>query len=1090
MDLTFFNPRAQKEADFLAAFCARQNTLEFFLRQLRRLAGSQAPAQHHLIVAPRGYGKTSLLRRIAIAIRQDDSLRAHWLPLSFREEQHNVISLDVLWQNCLQSLQEALDSEGADDATLDALDDVIDQHAPRSQLKREAQDGRPAEAYLMDYCRRHGRRPLLLIDNLDALLAGLSTEHQWAWRASLQAANGPVLLAAAARYPDALRDHDAAFYDFFRLHPLERLSDAEVMQCLSHIARQRGDKGVAVLNQLQRQPGKIATLNTLAGGNPRTLSVLYSVLEAHMNEDVLDNLSAMLDQFTGWYQARTEELPMQARAVFDAVALHWDPITAAQLASVTGLEVTVINSQLSRLDKQGYIEAVKLSHNGKGRNAYQVSERFYNIWYLMRHGSRRLERRIRFLTAFLQSLYTPDECQQLSERLLQRPRVEPATALALAHNLPASETRQRLLNAVEAQLDDDASLAQEYHKVRRILAEQDQAASSSSRALPWPESVATLIEQERYTQAEVVLRQALAHTPDDASLWFHLGRLLHKHLGRYEEAEATYRQAIELDAKDATPWNGLGNLLHYRLARYDEAETAYRQAIELDAKYANPWNDLGNLLYYRLARYEEAEAAYLQAIKLDAKYANPWNDLGNLLQYRLARYDEAEAAYLQAIKLDAKYANPWNGLGNLLQYRLARYDEAEMAYRQAIELDAKDAYPWNGLGHLLQRRLARYDEAETAYRQAIKLDAKYANPWNGLGNLLQHRLARYDEAETAYRQAIELDAKYAYPWNNLGNLLHYRLARYDEAEAAYRQAIELDAKYATPWNGLGNLLHYRLARYDEAEAAYRQAIGLDSKDATPWAGLGDLLQDHLVRYDEAEAAYRQAIQLDAKDATPWTNLGNLLQDHLARYDEAEAAYRRAIELDSALSDLWNRLGNLRQDGLGWLDAAQEAYLAGLALEPDNGFLNTNLAYLLSLRLQQPRAAQPYLEKAMKSAEVSAAGQRLLHALAQASAGPASVWSAVQQALASEDPELFGSYQDDLQRLLVWLVEQGHGAEMRVQMLADKYDERYAPLHHAVIALLDREDHLLTINPETRSAAQRLYAGMAQMRRCWRAPLAG
>ena len=556
MDLTFFNPRAQKEADFLAAFCARQNTLEFFLRQLRRLAGSQAPAQHHLIVAPRGYGKTSLLRRIAIAIRQDDSLRAHWLPLSFREEQHNVISLDVLWQNCLQSLQEALDSEGADEATLDALDDVIDQHAPRSQLKREAQDGRPAESYLLDYCRRHGRRPLLLIDNLDALLAGLSTEHQWAWRASLQAANGPVLLAAAARYPEALRDHDAAFYDFFRLHPLERLSDAEVMQCLSHIARQRGDKGAAVLDQLQRQPGKITTLNTLAGGNPRTLSVLYSVLEAHMSEDVLDNLSAMLDQFTGWYQARTEELPMQARAVFDAVALHWDPITAAQLASVTGLDVTAINSQLSRLDKQGYIEAAKLSHSGKGRNAYQVSERFYNIWYLMRHGSRRLERSIRFLTAFLQSLYTPDECQRLGERLLQRSRIEPATALALAHNLPASETRERLLGAVEAQLDNDPSLTQEYHKVRRAIAEHGQAASQGSQTIAWPASVATLIEQESYTQAEAVLRQALEHVPDDASLWFSLGRLLHKHLERYEEAEATYRQAIELDAKYASPWNG------------------------------------------------------------------------------------------------------------------------------------------------------------------------------------------------------------------------------------------------------------------------------------------------------------------------------------------------------------------------------------------------------------------------------------------------------------------------------------------------------------------------------------------------------
>src|SRR3989304_994794 len=106
MDLTFFNPHAQSEVDFLASFVARHETLDYFLRQLRLLRPGQA-ARHHLIVAPRGYGKTALLRRIAIAVRAEADLARTFIALTFREEQHNVISLDVFWRNCLQSLLEA-----------------------------------------------------------------------------------------------------------------------------------------------------------------------------------------------------------------------------------------------------------------------------------------------------------------------------------------------------------------------------------------------------------------------------------------------------------------------------------------------------------------------------------------------------------------------------------------------------------------------------------------------------------------------------------------------------------------------------------------------------------------------------------------------------------------------------------------------------------------------------------------------------------------------------------------------------------------------------------------------------------------------
>jgi len=75
-----------------------------------------------LVVAPRGYGKTSLLRRVAIAVRVEADLAKSFIALTFREEQHNVISLDVFWRNCIQSLLEAREDENASETEIQRLD--------------------------------------------------------------------------------------------------------------------------------------------------------------------------------------------------------------------------------------------------------------------------------------------------------------------------------------------------------------------------------------------------------------------------------------------------------------------------------------------------------------------------------------------------------------------------------------------------------------------------------------------------------------------------------------------------------------------------------------------------------------------------------------------------------------------------------------------------------------------------------------------------------------------------------------------------------------------------------------------------------
>lgn len=381
-----YNPDLLSKPELIAHFVARRSLLE----QLASDLGREGETQHHLIVGQRGMGKTTLLRRLRHAVEDDPDLDRRWIPLAFPEEQYNISRLSDLYLNCIDALGDALEQRGRH-AEARKLEEAVTNLPDRDEPAR----AKRALDILLSHADKLGRRLLLLIDNLELILDRLK-QQQWGIRELLSAEKRLLLIGSCSAPMEITYRYKEPFYDFFQIHELRGLSEEETREVMLNLARLEG--AVAIERALVRDPARLQTLRVLTGGNPRTIALLYSVLSRGMVGDVRSDLERLLDQCTPLYRARFDALPPQAQQIVAALAIRWDPATAGELAELVRLETNTVSAQLNRLVQQGVVEKVRSDPTSK--TAFQIAERFFNIWYLMRAG-RRVRRRLIWLVEFL-----------------------------------------------------------------------------------------------------------------------------------------------------------------------------------------------------------------------------------------------------------------------------------------------------------------------------------------------------------------------------------------------------------------------------------------------------------------------------------------------------------------------------------------------------------------------------------------------------------------------------------------------------------------------------------------------------------------
>ncbi|MEM9921784.1 MAG: tetratricopeptide repeat protein, partial [Bacteroidota bacterium] len=604
--ISIYNPHRLDDKELVNGFIVRHKLFDALLSRIGQEKSDSIP-QHHLIIGQRGMGKTTLLRRIEVELRNNEAYNKDFIPLSFPEEQYNLDRLSKFWLNCLDALADTLEVQERMDYVqrLDAQIQVLE------KIKEETELVDKAFRLFQKMLEELQQRPVLLIDNLNQIFDALEDREHWGLRNQITKKGCPILIGASAAPLEEAYEYGAAFYDSFLFNYLESLSYAEFFKVIRSLAERV--ENTQLVASLPTKKGRLQALYTLTGGNPRTTVLLFQVFTNGFSVDIYKDLDALLESITPLYKARFEELSTQLQVIVDAIALHWDPCQLATLRTLTRLENHQLSPQLKRLVDMGWITKIKPS-KGKGV-AYEIGERFFNVWYLMRRSSRRQKRNLISLTRFLEAFYGEkiDEAARHMIEVKSKHLHHVTIKLALSEATRTKSLRSKLQEGAYSELVAFSK------KDRSVLSQFDLPDDSRFEAIY--EDFKKLEDEGQYLKLEELLLDFLA---------------------KYEES--------------ASAWNALGHTRQYDLKKMDEVEECYLKAISLNSKYSYPWNNLGDLYKNHLSRYEESERAYLKSIELDPKSAYPWNGLGNLYKNHLSRYEEAEKAYLKSIEVDPKYS--------------------------------------------------------------------------------------------------------------------------------------------------------------------------------------------------------------------------------------------------------------------------------------------------------------------------------------------------------------------------------------------------------------------------------------------------
>jgi len=344
--LSKFTPSLLRPETLEAIFVQREDLAADLVASITRATTTKG-RHHHLLVGPRGIGKTHLVsivyHRLMADAKVAKRLRVAWL----REESWEVGSFADL----LEAMLRALHSEYGDEALGDALASL------RGVSDDEAE--RRAERALADWQGDH--LLLLIAENLEDIFEGLGDTGQQRFRAWLQNRRSAVVLATTPSLFEGVSKQTGPFFNFFDVTQLDELTLDEATDLLVKIAELRRDTELADFLRSDTGRRRLKVVEALAGGHPRVWILLSECITTELIDELVPLFIKAMDDLTPYYQSRLKELSRQQRQIVTFLVRGKGAFTVKDIAEGTRQSPKVTGVQIKRLVEVGLVREADLS---------------------------------------------------------------------------------------------------------------------------------------------------------------------------------------------------------------------------------------------------------------------------------------------------------------------------------------------------------------------------------------------------------------------------------------------------------------------------------------------------------------------------------------------------------------------------------------------------------------------------------------------------------------------------------------------------------------------------------------------------------
>lgn len=261
----------------------------------------------------------------------------------------------------------------------------------------------------------------------------------------------------------------------------------------------------------------------------------------------------------------------------------------------------------------------------------------------------------------------------------------------------------------------------------------------------------------------------------------------------------------------------------------------------------------------------------------------------------------------------------------------------------------------------------RFQEAEGLLLEQLERKHNLPAVYNALGIIAIEYYHDYELAEQNYRLALDYQDKSATIHFNLAVLYDQFLNRPHQAVTHYRKAIEYDENYVDAYINLAELC---IDLNEDVELAYecsKKAEEIDPMNARNLNNLGCILIKYKQDPNLAVQYFEKSVDLAQNKATSLANLADAYVK-TERFDEARDAYEQVMELDPENGLVCHNYAYILRHHFHDYDAAIHYYQRAIEIEPKALISYQGLKGLYSLDLQEAKKGVEVLVKALKHFE--------------------------------------------------------------------------------------------------------------------------